>query len=379
MLTYFALTSRGLSRYNPDDVTHSAFTLAAFWSAGGPIIVAVLKVAVVAAVGYLLANRGLLHEAALRDISNLVVQLTVPCLIFTDVAAGISGIHAGGALLLIAAGALLLAVGWGIGHALFRLAKMPAHLNRPVIGAVTFQNAQYLPLAVGTAVAPALAPLFPGMPAAALAGASVISIFLFCVLYSPLFWGVGFWWLLGGSNLSQIPLIKLLPPPVIGIVLGYLFGLTPLHLALTPVHAPLHFLYSALSDIGGLTVPLANLVLGGMLAVARKESREGVSIVRRRDRACVIFGKQLLLPLLVYIALAATRHLWVGGGAGLTLALFVILLEAASPPATNLAVMSGSAKERMTGLAMSELLLSSYIAALITVPMWLLLFLRLLR
>jgi hypothetical protein len=373
------LTLRRLSRYNFGNVIPpDTFTAAAFWSTAAPIVLAVLKVAVVAAVGYVLAHRGLLHEAALRDISNLVVQLTVPCLIFTDVAAGFSGIHAEGALLLIAAGPLLLVVGWAIGHALFRLAKMPAHLDRPVIGAVTFQNAQYLPLAVGTAVVPALAPLFPSMAPASLASGSVISIFLFCVLYSPLFWGVGFWWLMGGSNLRQLPWIKLLPPPVIGIILGYIFGLTPLHLALTPPHAPLHFLYSALSDIGGVTVPLANLVLGGMLAVARKEQQAGVSIVRRRDRACVIFGKLILLPLLVYIVLAATRHLWVGAGAGLTLALFVILLEAASPPATNLAVMSGSAKERMTGLAMSELLLSSYIAALITVPMWLLLFLRLL-
>lgn len=358
--------------------TPHAFTLAAFWAAAAPIVIAVLKVAVVAAIGYVLAQRGLLHEAALRDISNLVVQLTVPCLIFTDVAAGFSGIHADGALLLIASGPVLLAIGWGIGHAFFRLAKMAPHMDRPVIGAVTFQNAQYLPLAVATAVVPALAPLFPGMAPSSLSGATVISIFLFCVLYSPLFWGIGFWWLLGGSNLRQLPWIKLLPPPVIGIILGYLFGLTPLHLALTPAHAPLHFIYSALGDIGGLTVPLANLVLGGMLAVARKEQQEGASIVRRRDRACVIFGKLILLPLLVYIALAATRHLWVGAGAGLTLALFVILLEAASPPATNLAVMSGNAKERMTGLAMSELLMSSYLAALITVPMWLLLFLRLL-
>lgn len=372
------MTTRRLTRYNLCDVSTSAFTLAAFWATAAPILLAVLKVAVVAAVGYALALRGLLHEAALRDISNLVVQLTVPCLIFTDVAAGLSGIRAEGTLLLIAAGPLLLGIGWVIGHALFRIAKTPAHLDRPVIGAVTFQNAQYLPLAVSTAVVPSLAPLFPGMAPGSLAGASVISIFLFCVLYSPLFWGVGFWWLLGGSNLRQLPLIKLLPPPVIGIILGYLFGLTSLHLALTPAHAPLHFLFAALSDIGGLTVPLANLVLGGMLAVARNEQKEGVSIVRRRDRVCVILGKLILLPLVVYLALAATRHYWVGAGAGLTLALFVILLEAASPPATNLAVMSGSAKERVTGLAISELLMSSYIAALITVPIWLLLFLRLL-
>jgi predicted permease len=356
----------------------SAFSLAALWSTGEPIIIAILKVAVVASVGYLLARRGLMHEAALRDISNLVVQLTVPCLIFTDISAGISGVRAGSTLLLIASGPIMLALGWGIGHALFRIARIQPHLDRPVIGAITFQNAQYLPLAVATAVVPSLAPLFPGIPAGSLAGASVICIFLFCVIYSPLFWGVGFWWMLGGSNLRQLPLIKLLPPPVIGIILGYLFGLTPLHLALTPPHAPLHFLYTALSDIGGLTVPLANLVLGGMLAVARNERKEGVSVVRRRDRVCVIFGKLILQPLVVYLVLLATRSLWVGAGTALSLALFVILLEAAAPPATNLAVMGGSAKERMTGLAISELLMSSYLAALITVPLWLMLFLRLL-
>ncbi|HEX5322765.1 MAG TPA: AEC family transporter [Capsulimonadaceae bacterium] len=359
-------------------MTSSALSLASLWSTGEPILIAVLKVAAVAAVGYVIARRGLLHEAALKDISSLVVQLTVPCLIFTELAAGISGIRAEGALLLIVAGPLLLAVGWAIGHGLFRLAKVQSHLDRPVIGAITFQNAQYMPLAVATAVIPSLAPFFPGMPPGSLAGVSVICIFLFCVLYSPVFWGVGFWWLLGGSNLRQLPLIRLLPPPVIGILLGYLFGLTPLHLALTPPTAPLHFFYTALSDIGGITVPLANLVLGGMLAVARNERREGVSIVRRRDRICVIFGKLILLPLLVYLVLLATRSLWIGAGAGLTLALFVILLEAASPPATNLAVMGGSAKKRVTGLAISELLMSSYLAALITVPLWLILFLRLL-
>ncbi len=127
-----------------------------------PIALAVLKVVVVALVGYALARRGILHSSALADISALVIKVTVPCLIFANAAGGFTALSLASSLAALAAGPVVLGFGCLSGIALGKLAQVQPGHWRAVVAASTFQNSAYLPIAVATSVLPALANAFPG-------------------------------------------------------------------------------------------------------------------------------------------------------------------------------------------------------------------------
>jgi predicted permease len=351
-------------------------------SIASPIVLAVLKVAVVALVGFVLARRHLLHQAALADISALVIGVTVPCLNFVN-AANIQGTSARSALLCILGAPFVLALGFAGGNGLGKLLRVQKSHWRPVICAATFQNLTYLPVAVATAVLPPLAALFPGGAATthdAIAGSGVVAISIFGILYSPLFWGLGLWWLSDAPTTERVSRAdlarRLLPAPVVGLLLGDLFGLTPLHFALTPPRAPLHFAFTAVQDIGSLTIPLANLVLGGMLA-----SVGSGRLFSWRDAVTVIGSKLIWIPSVTLTLLWLIRPWW-RDDAALSVAAFVVFLEAVSPPPTNLAVMTkgkdlGAAN--LAGAVVPGLLLVAYSLSLLTMPLWLTLFFHMMQ
>lgn len=345
-----------------------------------PIVLAVLKVAVVALIGLVLARRGILHDAALSDLSGLVIKVTVPCLNFANAAAGIAGVSGPSAVLAVAGTPLLIGLGALGGMVLGRALGVRAGHWRAVVCASTFQNTTYLPIAVATAVLPPLAALFPqGVPTApgAIAASGVVFVSLAYVAWSPLFWGVGLWWISdhqeGGGPAAWT---RLLSPPVVGVLLGYLFGLTPLHTVLLPVHAPLHFAFSAIQDVGSLSIPLGNLILGGMLAGAITGRRW-----QGRDALTAALAKLVWVPGIA-LALLWLGRAWWRADAALSLAAFVVFLEAISPPATNLAVMTKGRTLDASNLApqvVPGLLLVTYTVSLLTMPLWLTLFFQMLR
>ena len=347
------------------------------------IALAVLRVAVVAAIGFLLARRAILHAAALSDLSALVIRVAAPCLIFANAANGFTGFSPASSLAALAASPALLGFGWFFGVALCRLAGVRPEHRRAVVAASTFQNSAYLPLAVATSVLPSLAGSFPSGAAtapASIAANGLVAISLFGVLYSPLFWGLGLWWITEGYSEGERKrftwLARLFPPAVLGVMLGYLVGLTPLHLLLTPPDAPLHFLFLAVADVGSLTIPLANLILGGMLAL----SLPGRA-AEAKDALCAVGAKLALTPALTLLLLWTSRAWW-HHDAALSLVAFIVLLQAACPPATNLAVMTkgaAGAEGSRTPLVMPGLLFAAYPAALLLMPLWLLAFFALLR
>lgn len=348
-----------------------------------PIALAVLRVAVVALVGYALIRRNVLHQSALADLSVLVIKVTAPCLLFANAAVGFAGASVASSVAALAGGPLILGLGYLSGIALVALLRVqPAH-RRAVVAASTFQNSAYLPIAVAASALPPLAAAFPhgaATAAGAIGADSLVTISLFGVFYSPLFWGLGLWWITDGmaggaqkGRLAWLP--RLFPPPVLGVLAGCLVGLTPLRLALAPPAAPLHFLFSAVGDIGGLTIPLANLILGGMLAQALASRA-----AQARDLVCTVAAKLLLTPAVTLALLAACRPWWVHDPP-LALAAFVVFLQSTCPPATNLAVMTRSVsggEGSRTPLVIPGLLLAAYPAALVTMPLWLLAFFRLL-
>lgn len=343
-----------------------------------PIVLAILKVAAVALAGFWMARRGLLHASALADLSNLVIKVLVPCLIFSNAAAGFTGVSLASSLLVVLGAPVVLAIGYGAGSALARLVRVRSSHWRAVVSAATFGNSAYLPIAVATAVLPPLASAFPGgaaTQAGTIAATSIIYISLFGVLYSPLFWGFGLAWLqeeaMESAGRRRVSLARFLPPPVVGVLLGYFVGLTPIHLFLTPSHAPLRFLFEAVSSIGGLTVTMANLILGGMLA----QAVAGRSL-NWRDGVGAASAKLVAVPAATLALLFLSRGWWADDAAR-ALAAFVLFLQAVTPSATNLAVMSRTkGVPNESGVVIPGLLLVTYPLAALAMPLWLLAFFR---
>jgi len=346
-----------------------------------PIIFAVLKVAAVAGIGFLLAKRAILHDSATSDISDLVIKLAVPCLVFANAAGGFVGMSSMEATALIIAGPAVIGAGYVCAIVLAKVCRVEIPYRKAVVAASAFQNSAYLPIAVSTAVAPLAVQLagFPSMTASAAAGAAVVCISLFGVLYSPIFWGIGLAWITddGGEKRTLRQLApRLFPPPVIGLIAGYVVAFTPLRSALIPKGAPLHFAYDAVADIGGMTVPLANLILGAMLARVGSGVKEPA-----RNYLIVVGTRYLLVPGLFLAMTLATRSAWMKSPLTV-IAAFVIFLQSITPPATNLAVMSKGVRQdspHRTAEAIPRILLVAYLLCTVTMPVWLLIFLHLMQ
>lgn len=355
-----------------------------------PILFAVLKVASIAAAGFLLGKKSILHDSATSDISDLVIKVAVPCLVFTNAAGGLVGLSSTSAAALVIAGPAVIGAGYALSVVMAKVFRVDPAYRTAVVATSAFQNSAYLPLAVCTAVAPLVvqAAGLPAMPNAS--GAAIVCISLFGVLYSPIFWGIGLGWIvddigtpppltgegLGGRGRWRQIATRMLPPPVIGLIVGYVVAFTPLRELFVPHDAPLRFLFDAAGDIGGMTVPLANLILGAMLARAGAGRNEPV-----RNYLIVIATRFVIVPALFLSIAAGTRAWWISSPAAV-IAAFVIFLQSITPPATNLAVMSKGVRESSphhTAEAIPRILLVTYLLCLLTMPAWLIVFLHLLR
>ena len=347
-----------------------------------PIIFAVLKVAAVAAIGYLLAKRAVLTDSATSAVSDLVIKLAVPCLVFSNAAGGFAGISTVGAVSLILAGPGVIGAGYLCAVALSKVCQVETAYRKAVVAASAFQNSAYLPIAVSTAVAPLVVQVagHPGSPPnSAMSGAAVICISLFGVLYSPIFWGIGLGWITDdheGRRPWRELVPRLFPPPVLGLIAGYTVAFTPLKGLIVPHGSPGHFLFDAVGDIGGMTVPLANLVLGAMLARVGSGVKEPV-----KNYLIVVGTRFLLVPSLFLAITLLTRSYWISSPIAVVAA-FVIFLQSITPPATNLAVMSKGVSADSpyhTAEAIPRILLVAYLLCMVTMPAWLLIYLRLIQ
>ena len=350
-----------------------------------PIALAVLKVAAIASVGWFLSWRRILHDSAVSDVSELVIKAFAPCLIFANAvgASKLSGVAGPTGIVLIVAGPALLGLSYGLSALLAKLLKVDRVYRTAVVAASTFQNQLYLPLAVGVAVVPSVAQavLGQGTSATWAIASYVIGLSIFGIGYGPFFWGIGLAWITSDGQgmmfTGAASLIKLIPAPIVGLIAGFTVALTPLRLLFAPSHAPLRFVLDAATDLGSVAVPLANLILGAMLA------RAGLGVREPLKNVAIVIGTRLIAaPAFCTAALYLARPWWRHTPDAAIVA-FVLFVESMSPPATNLATMSKRSpdivkgRENRTAAAIPRILLVTYIAALIAMPIWLLVFVHL--
>ena len=304
--------------------------------------------------GFIATRRGWIDHAGVSGLTRLLVDVVVPAKMLTAMLAGLNS------QTLSQCGAIIgLFAVWKAAFLLFAMGATrlwpggkPAE-NRAIWCLSAFQNGIYVPLPLILALVPpereAEATVYVG-------GAVIVMI-----LYQ---WTLGVWLIRGREENSakastREALKGALNPPLVSIIIGAALAFIP-PFAEAARTGQGHFLITvpieAAQLAGSALGPLAMLVLGMMIG----ECHLGKALKART--LTIVIGLRLLLSPIVMLALLLSGFFpW-----ATPLLALVIIVEAASPPATNLSVIA----RRYGGdwQLISSALFITYLLALFTLP-----------
>jgi malate permease and related proteins len=323
-----------------------------------------VQILILGGIGFLLVKRQFLKEDGLSVLSKLVIELTLPFLIFSQLITGFNfSLYRNWWWFPLISLAITLA-GFGVGKIMV-MCYPTIKEKRAFISLVGFQNSGYLPLVL-------FAAMFPGGQAQQL----LIYLFLFLMGFNLIIWSLGVWYLtpnqpagdspapsnsltrilpawLKMQSMNNFELVKLFSPPVVATVASLLLVALGLNRLI-----PAAFI-KPIKMIGECTPALAMVVVGGNLAAIPFMKIDGREIVH------LIFAKLLFLPVLAFIILLFLRPPPLVG--------LLIITQAAMPSATSLSLMARHYKieERV----INQGVLFSHLVSIVTVPLFLSLFL----
>jgi len=297
---------------------------------------AVAQIFLLGAIGYFLIKKDILGQAGLDILSRLVIEITLPILIFCQIVKDFRfnlypnwWIFPLLSLLITIAGLLLgyLFVGFIKG----------SQKKMQFLSLVTFQNSGYLPLALIVALLPSDK-----------VDAMLIYLFLFLLGFNLVIWSFGVY-MLSLHERRKFELGSLFSPPVIACIFSLIivfFGLNKF--IPNTVLKPLRM-------VGDCTLPLAMFVVGGSLASMH---------LKHIDKKAICFmalAKLIILPVLG-LWLIIKFHL------PQLMGLFIIM-QLAVPPATSLSVIVRHYKKE--DLLISQGIFFGHIVSLVTLPLFL--------
>ncbi len=321
---------------------------------------AVAQLFLLGLVGWVAVRRGIIDQKVISALARLMIDLLIPGLMFVALLRGFDPEKLSGMAGMIGLSVAWIFLGFGLGWAGTRLwsRRDAPQEDRALIAMAGIQNSFYLPMPLVAALLPAdrrdeglvyigaavialsflqwsVAPVLLSRPAEALAAKPRKRDFLRKVLLNPPLLGI-----LAGCVASQIPVVR---HAALNEVTGWLLV----------VRLPIR----ALDLLVPSVAPLAMILLGSVLAthpIGR----------HHRWRSSLLVGaiRLLVIPGLV---------LWVARGVfpGASALFFLVLaVEAGAPPATNLSIIAVRYGDQ--GGHVSSVLLTTYLASLFTLPMW---------
>ncbi|GIX44408.1 MAG: auxin efflux carrier [Candidatus Sumerlaea sp.] len=307
---------------------------------------AILGVFLLGALGYFAFRRRLISQHGLTEISRVLIDLCLPAALFYAMFVQYDPTKTSVLWFVGSAQLLFLVVGMLAMWGLATLWRPPQPIGT-LCGLASLQNNVYLPLPIALAVLG---------PSKHIEVQFVIGCFV--LFFTPILWSVGVvlltrshtehagWWSLAKKGLN---------PPFFAAIAG--LGAKMLWLN-TGWQSP-KLLLDVLQMLGNATVPLAMLVLGGMLAETQISKA-----LEWRGITAVALVKLLIVPVsaLVFLRLVPIAD---------PVVRFIILLEGTMPPATNISIIVRRFGGETDFVATTTFV--TYLACLFTVPLWLLL------
>jgi len=298
--------------------------------------IAVSQILLLSAIGFFLVKKNFLSDRGLNDLSRLVMDITLPVMIFCQLIKNFSfSLYPNWwifPLISIAITALGLLVG-----SLFSCFIKKEQERLQFLSLITFQNSGYLPLAL-------VAALFSPEKL----GEIFIYLFLFLMGFNLVMFSLGVH-ILNFHKERKIKLSSLFSMPV----LATLFSLALVYFGLQRFFPD--FLIRPLAMLGDTTLPLAMLVVGGNLAqISLKD-------INKKAAALLILAKMIILPLLGIAIISVFK---ISGLVGL-----LIFIQLTMPSAVTISTILRAYKKE--DILASQGIFITHITAIITIPVFL--------
>lgn len=305
---------------------------------------AVIQIFILGAFGFILVKKKFITEEGLSLISRLIIEIIFPVLIFTKLTKNFSFSAYPDWWIFPLLSILITLLGFLVGFIFLKFIKGHNH-KLQFLSLVAFQNSGYMPLAMAA-----------GMFSQAQAESIFIYIFLFLLGFDLVMWSIGVY-MLTSVFTKKFELGSLFSPPVI----ANLVSLTIVFFGINKFFPEI--IFKPLEMVGNCTLPLAMFVVGGNIAMVKLHHVEKLSIT------LMVIAKLVLLPLCgLFILLKLQVPELLG---------ILILMQLAMPPATSLSVIVRHYKR--DDLLVSQGVFFGHIISLITVPVFLSLYLALRR
>lgn len=308
------------------------------------LTLAVFSVFLLAVPGFLGRRLNFLSAQGTKDLSNLLVNFTAPCLIFTSIYSKYTLPDLARDWMLPVVQFSIMAIGWVVGAILVRILPMRDNEERRGFHyQCTINNCGYLPLAL-------VAFAFDEKIEAAL---------MFSFLGSELaIWTIGFC-TISGQKFNLKNLKNLFNPPLVAIYLAIILRAVTDHYAITDLfltadkHSILGTIFDTLRSIGKMTVIIAMFVAGSRIAAMHPRG------FKRANAWILSSVRMLVIPLILmtlFSLLPLTREARIIG--------MVVACMPASITSMILSEIYGGDHDLIT---MGVLI--THVAALVTVPL----------
>lgn len=297
---------------------------------------AMAQIFLLSAIGYVLVKRRVIGPEGMSAFSRLVIEVTLPLLIFTKLAADFNfGLYPHWWVFPLLS-ILITAAGLAAG-ALFGGPLKGDEEKRQFLSLAAFQNSGFLPLAL-------IAAMFSGSRADTM----LIYLFLFLLGFNLVVWSLGVH-IVEHRKKKKFELGSLFSPPV----LATLFSLAFVFLGLKRM-VPAGVL-KPLKAAGECTVPISLIVVGGNLAQIQ------LGKINKRAMALLVSAKMIVMP-----ALGLLLLLWLDLPALLGL---LLLIELAMPSATSLSLIMRHYKKE--DLLVSQGIFFTHLFGIVSIPLFL--------
>ena len=305
---------------------------------------AVLQIFLLGLGGFILVKKEVLGRQGLDILSRLVVEVTLPLLIFSQLIKDFSFNAYPNWWIFPLLSILITVSGLLLGYLFVGFIRDKQH-KAQFLSLVTFQNSGYLPLA-----------MFSVMLAGEKLSTMLTYLFLFLLGFNLIIWSFGVYMLSLQEN-RKFELGSLFSPPVIAILTSLILVFLGLNKFIPRVVLkPLHM-------VGDCTLPLAMFVVGGSLALIQLKN------VDKTAMFFVILAKLIILPALGLLLVIKFRIPELLG--------LLIIMQLAVPPATSLSVIARHYKKE--DFLISQGVFIGHLISLITLPLFLSLYLAMVQ
>lgn len=301
------------------------------------ICLAVIEIFFISLLGFIFFKLKLISIELVNELSRLVINLFLPCLIFSHLLKNPSFITIGDWWVYPLLGIGVSLIGFFVAQIILFFDKN-SQAKKELVSLIAFQNCGYLPLVL-------IAEVFPP----ALSQALFVYIFLFIQGFNFIFFSYGIEFL-GGGEFKQKKIKDFLNLPFLSLLLSLGFLISRFYIFVPKI------IIQATALIGDCTLPIALLALGAVLA--------NCPLSLKKDKRFffeVVLGKLVIMPALALLFLFRFKIP--------PYMALVILMESAMPSAVNLSVVSYYKKSE--GSLISQAVFLTHLLSIFTIPFFL--------